>query len=244
MGDIPLPIPDTVAEPGVISASTTLCSPVIIAQMTRIAFLTALLTIAASTASGEIVDRIAAIVSSRAITTSEVTQNEILRIFPRQADETSVAHRSRILHFLINQALQHDDMERFGAEEVLETAVESRFELVKSRFASEEEFSDALESAELSPDELREMLEHQLEVERYIDERFSPLIYVSIEEIETHYRDVWVPSRRSEGVSPRPLSAVRDEIRGILKRGRLQEEVELWTRELRNRSNVDVYGAQ
>lgn len=189
----------------------------------------------------EVIDRIAAIVNEEAITTSEIDQLAIIRFHERNAGESEEEYRRRLLSSMIAQMLRYRDVIRFGAIDVGVDEVEARVALIAARFPSEEAFEEALRTAEVSPEQLRALVRRQMQVEAYIEERFSPMIFVSLEEIERYYRDVWVEQRLDRGLPLLPLGSVREEIRGILKSEQLQGEIERWTRELRERASVDVY---
>lgn len=209
--------------------------------MKRLALAVFMALLAPAPATAEIIDRIAAVVDRDVITLSEVEQIATLGAIPRQAGESDTAYYRRILDSMIAQTLRYRDVERFGAEDVPPDAIESRLREIAARFPSEEAFNRALASTELTLDELRTVVKRQLQVEAYINERFAPLIFVSLDEIESYYNETWAPQRRDRALPVTPLADVREEIRTILKSERLQGEIEKWTAQLRQRANVDVY---
>lgn len=192
-------------------------------------------------ASAEIIDRIAAIVDDEAITTSEIDQLALVRFFVPRADESEREFRRRILSNMIAQMLRYRDVLRFGAIEVSAEEVEAMVREVRSRFETDEAFLAALATAEISIEQLQAIAKRQIQVEAYINERFSPMIFVSLEEIERYYRDVWVEERLEQGLPLLPISAVREEIRNRLKSEQLEQEIDRWTTELRERASVDIY---
>ncbi|MEO8036963.1 MAG: hypothetical protein ABI837_21220 [Acidobacteriota bacterium] len=200
-----------------------------------------LLILVALPASAATVDRIAAIVDRQVLTVSEVNQMVSLRFFSRAAGVSEDDFRRQVLDELIAQALRFRDVERFGAAEVPKDSIEARQLEISRRFASPAEFAATLVRTELSPEELAALIKRQLQVEAYIQERFSPQIFVPTEDIETYYRDPWSAQRKSRGLAVPPLAEVREEIRTLLKASRLQEEIDKWTTQLRARANVDIY---
>jgi peptidyl-prolyl cis-trans isomerase SurA len=188
-----------------------------------------------------IIDRIAAVVENEVITLSEVEQFVTLGVIRRQAGEDDTEYRRRVLDAMIAQALRYRDVERFGAEDVPRDMVASRLNDIVARFPSEEAFTRALAETELTLEELHALLKRQLQVEAYIDERFAPLWFVSLEEIERYYTETWLQQRRDRGLPVVPLSVAREEIRTMLKAERVQAEIEEWTARLRASANVDVY---
>jgi hypothetical protein len=210
--------------------------------MRRIAALfLAAATAAAAPAAAVVIDRVAATVEGDVITVTAVDQMIALSVYPQRSDEDEAAYRRRVLDAMISHLLRFRDVERFGAQEVSRDAVEARVQAILGRFGSPEAFAAELERVEVSLDELRAILTRQLQVAAYIDERFSPTIFVSLEEIERYYSENWIPQRRSRGLAVEPLGEVREQIREILKAERLEAQISRWTEELRSRANVDVF---
>jgi len=186
-------------------------------------------------------DRISAVIDRQVITLSEVNQMVAIRFFPRVNGHSDDDYRHEVLESLIAQALRYRDVERFGAQDIPKDSIEARLTEITSRFASPAEFAAAVASVELTMDEVRALVKRQLQVEAYIQERFSPLVFIPNEEIETYYRGPWAEQRRKRGLALPPLDQVKDEIRSLLKSDRLQSEIDKWTAQLRARANVDVY---
>jgi hypothetical protein len=206
----------------------------------RVALATVLLLLPIS-AAAVIIDRVAAVVEKEVITLSEIEQLIKVRFLERQAEESEDRYRRRVLESMIAQALRYRDVLRFGAQDVSKDAIEARLLEMQRRFPSEPAFEAALAETEVTLDELRALIKRQLQVEAYIEERFSPLIFVPLDQIEAYYRDTWAPQRVQRGLAIPPLSEVREEIRSLLKAERLQEEIRKWTDQLRARVNVDIY---
>ncbi len=209
--------------------------------MKKLALLALLLIFLPTISSAVIIDRIAATIDREVITLSQIDQIVTARLIPQRAEESEDDYRRRVLNALISQTLRYRDVQRFRVEDVSPDALESRLLVVISRFPSEAEFTAALSRAEWNLDDVRAMLRRQMQVENYIDERFSPTIFVSLEEIETYYREVWLIQRQERGLPPVPLSQVREEIRTLLRADRLRDQVEVWTSQLRASANVDVF---
>ena len=205
--------------------------------MRRLLFLFAFLALPASAVT---IDRIAATVDRQVLTVSEITQMVDLRFFPRTA-QSEEDHRRDVLDALIAQALRYRDVERFGAQDIPRDAIDARLVEIQRRFPSEAEFTAAMTRAELTLDEVTALVRRQLQVEAYIQERFAPLVFISNEDIEAHYRGPWTEQRRERGLAVPPLSSVREEVRTAVRSSRLQEEIGKWTAQLRARADVDVY---
>jgi hypothetical protein len=187
------------------------------------------------------VDRIAALIDRQVLTVSEVSQMVELRFFPRKARQSDDDYRHDVLEALIAQALRYRDVERFGAQDISKDQIEARLREITARFPTPPDFNAAVVRAELTQDEVRALVNRQLQVEAYIQERFSPLVFVTNDEIDAYYRTSWSEQRRARGLATPPLSDVTEEIRTLLKASRLEKEIAQWTSQLRSRANVDIY---
>jgi peptidyl-prolyl cis-trans isomerase SurA len=187
------------------------------------------------------VDRIAAVVDRQVLTVSEVNQLAEIRFFARTPGRSDDEYRHDILDALIAQTLRFRDVERFGVGEIPKESIEARLQEIMKRFPSQADFDKAMKRTELTPDEVRALIKRQLQVEAYIEERFSPLIFISNDEIDTYYQGPYSKQRREHGQAIPPVGEVREEIRARLKSSRLDTEIEKWTGQLRERANVDVY---
>jgi len=197
-------------------------------------FLYGMMALLASAAKGEIADRIAAVVDGQVITVSEISQMADLHFF-------ATTDRREVLDNLIAQALRYRDVERFGAQDISKDTIEARLRVIQARFPDQAAFDAALAHAELTLDEVRALIKRQLQVEAYVQERFSPLIFVSSDEIDQYYRGPYTKQRQERGLPVPRLSEVREEIRTTLKSTSLEKEIDTWTTQLRGHANVDIY---
>ena len=180
------------------------------------------------------VDRVAARVDQQVLTVSEINQMVQIRFFPNNDPQ-------QILESLIAQALRFRDVERFGAQDIPKDSIETRLQEIQRRFASPEEFTAAVQHAELMLDEVRALVKRELQVEAYIQERFAPMIFVSNEDLGAMYNGAWSQQRRQRGLPIPPLAEVSEEIRTLIRSRQLQTEIDKWTAQLRARANVDIY---
>lgn len=203
-------------------------------------FLPILASLFAVAAHSTVIDRIAAVVDEKVITVSEVGQMASLHFFVRPAKASDDEYRRHVLDELIAQALRYRDVERFGAQDVAKELIDARLREIAARFPAAAAFEAALARMEMTLDELRTLIKRQLQVEEYIQERFSPTVFIANEEVEAHYRGPWSDQRRAAGLAIPPINDVREGIRAQLKSARLEQEVQQWTAELRARTDVDV----
>lgn len=198
----------------------------------------------AGVARAEIIDRIAAVVEGQVLTTSAIERMASSNLIPAEEGETAEAYRRRVLEVAIEFILQRRDAERFGLKDVRPEDVEARIERLVTAGESREQLIARLAAAGMNEEDLRNLIQQRLQIEAYIDERFAPLIFVSLEEIEAYYQGTWIQQMRDKGEPVPPLAAVREQLRESLRAERLAAEVRLWTDQLRLRANVDIYAYQ
>jgi parvulin-like peptidyl-prolyl isomerase len=199
---------------------------------------------AAVPARSEIIDRIAAVVEGRVITTSDVEGLIRAELVPRREGETDAEHRKRTLDVAIDFILRRRDAERFGLKDVTDEEVTARIARLAGPGSTPEALLERLSAAGIAEADLRRIVRQRLQIEAYVEERFAPLIFVSLDEIESYYQETWSRQRVAEGLPVPPLAEVREQLRQILRAERLAEEVRRWTEQLRNRANVDIYAFQ
>lgn len=192
----------------------------------------------------EIINRIAAVVEGQVVTTSAIERIASANLIPVRPGESAEDYRRRILEESIEFILQRRDAERFGLKDVHPEDVDARIERRMPVGESREQMLARLAGVGMNEEELRSLIQQRLQVEAYIQERFAPLIFVSLEEIEVYYHGTWSQQKRDEGESVPPLAAVREQLRELLRAERLAAEVRRWTDQLRLRANVDIYAYQ
>jgi hypothetical protein len=189
----------------------------------------------------ELVDRVLAIVEEEAILLSDVEQVIGLGLVARQPAESEEELIGRVLTGLVDQRLRFQEVERFGFERVSVDLVEAQVQQIAAQFESGDAFLRRLAELELTRDELTQLIARQLRVVNYVDERLGARVFVSLEDIRAYYDRELVPTLLAAGDEPPPLEEVREDIRGLLKEQRLNDEIERWTRELRREADVRLF---
>lgn len=186
----------------------------------------------------ELRDRVVAVVDEEAILLSDVEELVGLGLVERRPGESDQALRERALEGLIEQRLRYQAAERFGFGRVSVEEIEAQVRAVAARFDSRAAFRERLAAVGMSEEELRQLLARQLMVLNYVDERLGARVFVSLDDIRAYYQDELVPRLQEAGQEAPPLDEVREEIRGLLKERRLDDEVARWTAELRREADV------
>ena len=129
----------------------------------------ALLMMLPARASGEIIDRVLAVVAGQLITLSDVTAARDLGL--ERADGAPDPIRA-ILSKLIDRELILAEVDRYAPPEPAAAAVSDAVEQVRARFPSPAAFDAALARSGIDEKHLRETLRQDLRIRAYLDQRF------------------------------------------------------------------------
>ena len=191
-------------------------------------------------------DRILAVVDEDPILASDVRR--VIRLGLAQPEtgedgevlEDEKIFRRRVLESLIEQRLRFHAVELFGFQQMPVEAVDQELEKLRSSFEDPQELSRRRLEVGLDENGLRQLLRRQLLVLTYIEERLGPRIFIRQEDIQVYYQETLVPEMEASGAPLPPLPEVREQIRLVLREERLNEEIETWTRELREDAEIQV----
>ena len=189
----------------------------------------------------ELVDRIVAVVDEDPILESDLDRAIGLGLVEGGAEESEESLRRRVLDQVIEEKLRFHEIDRFGFSEISLADVDRAYAEIKSRFPDEKAFAERLEALGTTPDELRQLVARQLMVLTYVDERLGARVFVSVEDIQRYYEETLLPELRARGEAIPELDSVREQIRGVLKEQRLNEEITTWTEELRREADIEDY---
>jgi hypothetical protein len=187
-----------------------------------------LLLILAAAAPAEIIDRVAAIVGRQVITQSEVEREVRLETFFGAPSPD----RKQVLERLIRQRLVFQELEQTALPDLTPQELDQWLATAKPAGADPARYN-------LKPSDLAEYGRRQLQLERFLDLRFKIGFQVSEQEIETYYKTRLRPEMERRGVQPIPaLEAVRDSVEKAVTEERVNQLMEEWMNELRQRTRV------
>lgn len=188
------------------------------------------------------VDRIAATVNDVAIPESEVRRAMAVSALRPEQGESPESFRTRVLDALIDERLQYDDALRFGPAVPDAADVEAALKRLRERLAKEGKTPDAeFAAAGLTPDEVRGMVERQLIIERYLQERFRPIAFADEDRAREEYEKHYAGERKAAGLDVPPFEKVSEEMRDRSQQRVFTEEAEKWMKELRTKARITVY---
>jgi hypothetical protein len=192
----------------------------------------ALLMLVSPAGTAAVVDRIAVVVGTHAVKTSDIERGlRVASFLNRQPlDESSAAMR-KAAELLIDQELVREDILRGQyAVPTEKEAGEFLQRLKHDRFGgSEQQFNSELARHHLTQDQLRRQLLWQLTVLRFIDQRFRPGVLVTDEDIAA-----WRKQHAAEA-----SNATADQIRETLTGERVNQAFEEWLTEARRDTRIE-----
>ena len=193
---------------------------------------------------GEVIERIVATVDHRVILESEWDEAVRFECFiDSRPLPVPPEERRKTLDRLVDQALILGQMEsaafpRATAEEVARRVAEVRNQ--SPAWKTDGGWRAALDSYGLTEPDVAEHIATQLDVLRYIDQRFRPGIHIDKRSIESYYLDRLLPELKGAGARPAPLREVAAKIQEILLQQRVEEMFTTWLRNLREQIKVQL----
>lgn len=188
-------------------------------------------------------DRVVASVDGMAITQSDVEteyRTEVLlregRVPSALPDATTL---SQVLERVIDQKLLMDEAAEDADSAALRQRAEQTLADLRSEVASEAAFQVGLRSLGLNEHDLLARIEEQELILRTVDQKMRPLVSVAQDEIEAYYRTTFLPewAKRSKENAP-PLTDVEAKIQEILVQRKIDQQLEVWLKELRATHHV------
>lgn len=191
---------------------------------------------------GEIVDRMVAIVNGGGmITYSDLLWQLALQPgapldSPRQED------LRRALDVVIDQRLVLQEASKLPHAHASEKEIaDAETELIK-RFPSLEEFQRRLDRVGLTSEQLAEIIHDRIDMEKYLDFRFRSFTVVTPQEVESYYKDVYVPRRRrvAPGSIVPELKTVYDALQKELMESKVESDTDAFLDEARTNAQITI----
>lgn len=210
--------------------------------MRRLVFSAILLLVGARPAAGEIVDRIAATVNDTAIPESEVREAMLVSALEPQPGEDPETFRTRVLDALIDQHLEYEDAVRFGPAPPDAAEINAAFDKLRERLKAEGKDPDAeFAKAGMTADDVRDTIERQLVVARYLRERFLPIAFADEARAREEYEKHYVLEQKAAGLPVEPFESIAEAMRQRSSERAFDEEVAKWLKELRQKARISIY---
>ena len=189
-------------------------------------------------------DRIAAVVGDEIVLEGEVSRLEAIGFLPRREGETELAYRDRLLDLRVVELLREKELRLLTGLEPEPAVVAARLDELAARYeaGTGEPFDRALERSRTTRDEVKGWIRRGIALESYARERLLPTVKATEEGARAFYDGPFRAEAAARGVTTLPPFAdVEDQVRDLLRERLLNEEVERWTKGLREKTRVVVY---
>ena len=152
----------------------------------RTATVLAALLLCSLAASGQVVDRVLAVVGSRVITLSDA-RAAVAFGFVRAAPGADAL--AEALTYLVNRQLILIEVDRYAAPPPDAAILGRRLDEVRGSFAGPTELQAALDATAMTEARLRDLVSDTIRIETYLDQRFNAQAQPTGDEVERYYRD-------------------------------------------------------
>ncbi len=189
----------------------------------------------------EMIDRVLAVVGGIVITQSDAKAALALGLV--QAPTAPAVDPLRTtLDQLIRRELILAEVNRYGTTDIDASAVTRRMAAIRDRFPSPEAYQAALAVNAMTETRLRDMVEADVRIDQYIDQRFGEAVEPTDDEIAEYYSNH--QADLTAGGQPLTLEQARPRIRRELVEEKRSAAIEQWVSRLRRRTDVtDLYFA-
>jgi hypothetical protein len=206
-------------------------------------FLTVLLAIALSPlcAPGQqkVVDQILTLVNDDIITRSDLLWSiALIPNGPSPVGPVSSDLLLQKLDVMIDERLIAQEAVRVAATEVTIEEIDKEKTNLISQFRSEAAFRERAASVGLTSERIDDLLRQRIIINKFIDFRFRSFVFVTDQDIQKYYEERHVPEVRKRGAVPPPLEDVRNEILAILREEKINQEINRWLIDARQRADI------
>lgn len=191
-----------------------------------------------------VMDRVAAVVGDDVVLESEIDRLVLVGVDPRLPGESDAAFRERVIERRITELLEERELHRFGGYEPAASEVEERLALLEKRIEKERgvPFAEVLAGAHVTRGDVATWIRRGLALETYANERLSPTVKTTEEEIQAFYEGPFREEARARGQETlAPLADVKDKLRELVHARKLNEAIARWTAELRAKTRIRIY---
>ncbi|MGH9680991.1 MAG: hypothetical protein ACRD4Y_13670 [Candidatus Acidiferrales bacterium] len=191
-------------------------------------------------AQSRVVDRIVARIEDDIILESQVRE---LAAFQKLV-EGQAESDDQLLSELIEQWMVQTEASASHFPEPAKSEVDRELARLAERFASPEAYSARLRDLGLSAGQVRDMIDRQIYVERYLDYKFRPSVQIDPPAIDAYYKSDLIPELQKKKQAVPPEDDVREQIRELLVQKQISELTAKWLDETRSRLKIERVPAE
>ncbi len=187
----------------------------------------------------KVIDQILMLVNNEVVTRSDLLWS--LAMDPQSPSPAGVLDSDtlrRKLEVMIDERLISQEAARIPSAEVAQDEIDKkRAELIK-QFPNESVFRQRAESVGLTANRIDQILAQRILIDKFIDFRFRSFVFASDQEVRKFYEERLTVAMRNRGEVVPPLETVRPTITDIIKGDKIEQEIDRWLREARQRADI------
>jgi hypothetical protein len=185
------------------------------------------------------VDEILTLVNNEVITRSDLIWSLALDPkMPAPSGHLSSEVLRQKLEVMVDERLISQEAARVPGAEVSTAEIDAiRNKLIK-QFGNENAFRQRVAAIGLTAERVDELLKQRILIDRFIDFRFRSFVFISEQEIQRYYDQELVPKLKADGQIPPPVKEVSDQISAILRQEKVNQEIDRWLAEARQRADI------
>jgi hypothetical protein len=192
--------------------------------------------VAGAQQSGRVVDRIVARIEDDIILQSQVRE---LGAF-QQLVEGQAEGDGQLLSELIEQWMVQTEATASRFPDPAQSEVDRELARLASRFANLNAYSAKLGELGLTATQVRQLLQRQIYVERYLDYKFRPSVQIEPANIDAYYRNELLPELAKKNQRAPTRAEVEDQIREVLTQRGISDLTGKWLDETKSRLKIEV----
>lgn len=192
----------------------------------------------------QVVDRMVAVVNKRVILESELDQATRVEFLMqgRPLENLTPADKLAVLDRLIDRSLLDQQIVNGDMLAPDPAELAARIKDVRDQIpgaATDEGWKKILESYGLMQQDVEDNLIAQFRILRFVDLRFRGLVRVDKNQIETYYREKFLPQLQKQGVAEPSLAQVSGRIEKVLVEQSIDEMLTRWLETLRAQAHIE-----
>jgi peptidyl-prolyl cis-trans isomerase SurA len=202
--------------------------------------------VALNAMAAEVVDRIVAVVNREPVLQSDVEDTARFEALldgrapaPFTAEQRKAVLQRVIDQRLVEQQLRNSAFPRATPEEVVARIAAIRQQLPAGK--SDAEWQAALATAGLTEEDFAAHVRAQLDELSFIDVRLRPAVRFTEQEVQSYYREQYLPELRRRGAAEKPLTEVRPKIEQLVMEQRLNTVIGNWIDGLRSQASIEIH---
>jgi hypothetical protein len=191
---------------------------------------------------GETVDRMVAVVNGGGLITYSDLLWQLALEPSAPLDNPRLEDLRRVLAGLVDQRLVLLEAAKMPHAHATEKEIaDAETELIK-HFPSLEEFQRRLDRVGLTSEQLAEVIHDRIDMEKYLDFRFRSFTVVTPQEVESFYRDVYVPRYRrvQPGAIVPELKTVYEDLQKRLVERKVRADTDAFLDEARANAQITI----